>query len=420
QKESGEPAISLVICPSSLVLNWEKEIERFAPEIKTLTVMGSAADRKEIISKADEADVLITSYELLKRDVLHYEPLSFYYEIIDEAQYIKNHNTQNAKAVKVINSKVRFALTGTPVENSLAELWSIYDYMMPGYLYTYRRFREKFEIPIVKSDDKKALSRLDRLVAPFILRRLKKDVLKELPDKTETTMYASLENEQKKLYLAHLIKSRESLESEFSGQDFESKKLMILSMLTRLRQICCDPSLVYENYTSESAKLELCLDLIESSINSGHKLLLFSQFTSMLEIIEKQLVERKIEFYKITGQTKAQERLRQVNAFNADDTPVFLISLKAGGTGLNLTGADVVIHYDPWWNLSAQNQATDRVHRIGQKNSVQVYNLIAKDTIEEKIQQMQLAKAALADSIIREGEGSIAKMSKDEIIRLFE
>ena len=420
QKESEVQTTSLVICPSSLVLNWESEITRFAPELKAIAVMGTAAERRDKIAGAAEADVLITSYDLLKRDILYYEDLHFHYEIIDEAQYIKNHNTQNAKSVKVINSAVRFALTGTPVENSLAELWSIYDFLMPGYLYTYRKFREKFEIPIVREQDKKILERLNKLVSPFILRRLKSDVLKELPEKTETTMYASMDGEQKKLYLANLLKSREDLAYELDGGDFERRKLIILAMLTRLRQICCDPSLVYEDYTDVSAKLELCLEILDTSLASGHKVLLFSQFTSMLEIIEKELIKREIDFYKITGRTKAQERLRQVNAFNEDDTPVFLISLKAGGTGLNLTGADVVIHYDPWWNLSAQNQATDRAHRIGQTNSVQVYNLIAKDSIEEKIQKMQQAKAELADSIIREGEGAIASMSKDEIIGLFE
>lgn len=420
QKESGAQTTSIVICPSSLVLNWESEIARFAPELKAVAVMGTAAERREKIAGAAEADVLITSYDLLKRDIPYYSDLYFHYEIIDEAQYIKNHSTQNAKSVKVINSVVRFALTGTPVENSLAELWSIYDFLMPGYLYPYRKFREKFEIPIVREQDKKVLERLNKLVAPFILRRLKNDVLRELPEKTETTMYASMEGEQKKLYLANLAKSREDLANELNDGDFERRKIIILAMLTRLRQICCDPSLVYEDYTEDSAKLELCLEILENSLASGHKVLLFSQFTSMLEIIEKKLVERKIDFYKITGRTKAQERIRQVNAFNEDDTPVFLISLKAGGTGLNLTGADVVIHYDPWWNLSAQNQATDRAHRIGQTSSVQVYNLIAKDSIEEKIQKMQQAKAELADSIIREGEGTVASMSKEEIIELFE
>lgn len=420
QKEIGDQTTSLVICPSSLVLNWESEIARFAPELKAVAVMGTAAERRDKIAMAVEADVLITSYDLLKRDILYYEDLYFQYEIIDEAQYIKNHNTQNAKSVKVINSAIRFALTGTPVENSLAELWSIYDFLMPGYLYSYRKFREKFEIPIVREQDKKMLERLNKLVSPFILRRLKNDVLKELPEKTETTLYAFMDGEQKKLYLANLAKSREDLAYELDGGDFERRKLIILAMLTRLRQICCDPSLVYENYADVSAKLELCLEILETSLASGHKVLLFSQFTSMLEIIEKELVKREIGFYKITGRTKAQERLRQVNAFNEDDTPVFLISLKAGGTGLNLTGADVVIHYDPWWNLSAQNQATDRAHRIGQTSSVQVYNLIAKDSIEEKIQKMQQAKAELADSIIREGEGAIASMSKDEIVGLFE
>ena len=218
QKESGVQTISLVICPSSLVLNWESEIARFAPELKAIVVMGTAAERRDKIAGAAEADVLITSYDLLKRDILYYEDLHFHYEIIDEAQYIKNHNTQNAKSVKVINSEIRFALTGTPVENSLAELWSIYDFLMPGYLYTYRKFREKFEIPIVREQDKKILERLNKLVSPFILRRLKSDVLKELPEKTETTMYASMDGEQKKLYLANLAKAERTLHMSWTEE----------------------------------------------------------------------------------------------------------------------------------------------------------------------------------------------------------
>ncbi|MEG0310088.1 MAG: DEAD/DEAH box helicase [Eubacterium sp.] len=411
---------SLVICPSSLVLNWESEINRFATDLKVISIMGTVAERQALIAKIDQVDVMITSYDSLKRDILQYKELNFQYEIIDEAQYIKNHNTQNAKSVKVINCVTRFALTGTPVENSLSELWSIYDYLMPGYLFTYRKFREKFEIPIVKEGNEKALERLRKLVAPFILRRLKKDVLKELPEKTETTMYANLEGDQKKLYLANLAEIRQDLANEFETTGFEKSKIFVLAMLTRLRQICCDPGLIYDDYHKESAKLDLCMELVETSLESGHKLLLFSQFTSMLRIIEDKLKAKGIVYYQITGQTKAQDRLKRVNLFNEDDTPVFLISLKAGGTGLNLTGADVVIHYDPWWNLSAQNQATDRAHRIGQLNSVQVYNLIAKDTIEEKIRMMQQSKADLADSIIREGEGSLAKMSKEEIIGLFD
>jgi SNF2 family DNA or RNA helicase/uncharacterized Zn finger protein len=420
KEEQQECRTSLVVCPSSLVLNWESEIEKFAPSLKKISVIGTMAERSEILNNIDNFDVVITSYDLLKRDIEIYQQKSFYYHIIDEAQYIKNHNTQNAKSVKLINGVQRFALTGTPIENSLAEIWSIFDYLMPGYLYSYNKFRQKFELPIVRSKDEKALDGLRKLVSPFILRRLKSDVLKELPEKTETIMNAKLEDEQLKLYLANVAKIKQELFEQIKQAGFENSKIMILSMLTRLRQLCCDPSLMYENYTGSSAKLEMCIELIQSCIESGHKLLLFSQFTSMLAIIKDRLRALNIKCFLLQGSTSKEERQRLVNQFNVDDTPVFLISLKAGGTGLNLTGADIVIHYDPWWNISAQNQATDRVHRIGQKNSVQVYKLIAKDTIEEKILKLQQNKAELADMIVREGDGIIARMSKDEITSLFD
>ncbi len=412
-KQEGQTKPSLVICPSSLVLNWISETEKFAPSLKAVAVTGNAEQRKEILSK-ESADIFITSYELLKRDIEIYCQKSFFFEIIDEAQYIKNHSTQNSKAVKLIKSTHRLALTGTPIENCLAELWSIFDFLMPGYLYSYPRFKTRFEIPIVREGNKQASQTLQKLVSAFILRRLKKDVLKELPEKTETVIYSALSPEQEKLYIANVQSTKLKISSELEGND----RLQILALLTRLRQLCCDPSLVYENYSEQSSKLEACLELIEESIASKHKLLLFSQFTSMLEIIQKKLEERGISYYKLTGDTKAEERLGIVNRFNSDATPVFLISLKAGGVGLNLTGADTVIHYDPWWNLSAQNQATDRSYRLGQKNRVHVYKLIAKGTIEEKILKMQLNKAALADSIIKEGDISFAKMSKDEILSL--
>ncbi|QVK19224.1 DEAD/DEAH box helicase [Mycoplasmatota bacterium] len=410
---------TLVVCPASLVLNWEVELNHFAPQIKVLTIIGSIDARKDIIKRIDQYEVILTSYDYLKRDIDLYIDKKFMFHIIDEAQYIKNHHTLNARSVKQIKSQCRFALTGTPIENNLAEIWSIFDFIMPGYLYSYRKFNQNYEIPIVKEENKKVLCNLKKLITPFVIRRLKKDVLKELPDKTETTMYAYLEGEQKKLYLANVALIKKEVNEKIQS-GFNKNKLMILSMLTRLRQLCCDPSLYYDDYHGESAKLKMCLQLIDTSIESGHKILLFSQFTSMLAIIKNKLIEKGISFYLLEGATKKEERKRLVDHFNADDTNVFLISLKAGGTGLNLTSADVVIHYDPWWNISAQNQATDRTHRIGQKENVQVYKLIAKNTIEEKILKLQESKLRLADSIIVEDDGIITKMSEKDILELFD
>lgn len=411
---------SIVICPASLVLNWESEILRFAPRMKPLPIIGNAQQRAQLSQTIPEYDVVITSYELLKRDTELYEKIEFDCEILDEAQFIKNYNTQNAKSVKSIRCQNRFALTGTPVENSLAELWSVFDFLMPGYLYTNHKFREEYEIPVMKQGDEQAGARLRQLTAPFILRRLKSSVLKELPPKTETVLYTNLEGEQKKLYLAALTGIREELTHQLKSQDAPRNKIIVLSMLTRLRQLCCDPSLYFEDYAGESAKLELCMELITSSTEAGHKLLLFSQFTSMLSIIGQRLEEAGISYYVLRGSTSKEERAHLINNFNSDQTQVFLISLRAGGTGLNLTAADIVIHYDPWWNISVQNQATDRAHRIGQRNSVQVYKLIAKDTIEEKIIKLQQEKLKLAESVITEGDGMISRMSESEIMALFE
>ena len=417
--KKGEHCINLVVCPSSLTLNWESELRRFAPSLKSQVIIGAASVRAELIKNSTDCDVLITSYSMLTRDILEYEDISFYLQFIDEAQFIKNHNTQASKAVKGINSAVRFALTGTPVENSLAELWSIYDYIMPDYLFGYSHFKKTFETPIVKEKSERAVSSLQKITSPFILRRLKKDVLTELPDKTEITLTSDMTEEQKKLYTANVLSMKKNLREKYFKGNPNDGRIEILAMLTRLRQICCDPSLVYENYTSGSAKLEQCMELIESCIVSGHKILLFSQFTSMLDIISKKLKEEGISFYTLTGATKAEERLRLVNCFNKDDTQVFMISLKAGGTGLNLTGADIVIHYDPWWNVSAENQATDRAHRIGQRNNVSVYKLISKNTIEEKIQELQKNKKALADMAVN-GEGDIMKMSPADIMNILD
>ncbi len=418
KKDEKGKVSALVVCPASLVLNWESEIEKFAPDLRAVCLIGSNAARAEMMKNLEDKDVLITSYELLKRDIAEYGELRFDYQIIDEAQYIKNYTTQNAKAVKTIKSKTKFALTGTPVENNLSELWSIFDFLMPGYLYSHSYFKNYFETPAIREKDSSAIKRLKAIVSPFILRRLKSDVLKELPEKHETVIYAQMGEEQKKLYRANALQIKE--EFKFKTQEENANRFMVLAMLMRLRQLCCHPSLVYENYEEESAKLELCLSLLESLKEGGHKVLLFSQFTSMLDIISKKLDEMKIPYYEIRGSTKKEERKELVDRFNEDETPVFLISLKAGGTGLNLTGADMVIHYDPWWNMSVQNQATDRAHRIGQKKSVQVYKLIIKDSIEEKILKLQEKKRNLADSVISGEELDILSLSKDEILKLFE
>ena len=314
---------------------------------------------------------------------------------------------------------MRYALTGTPIENRLSELWSIFDYLMPGYLYGYETFREDFESPIVKHAEEEPLERLKRLVSPFILRRIKEQVLKDLPEKLEESYYMRLEGEQQKLYDAQVMHMQQQVAMQ-DAEEFKQNKLQILAELMKIRQICCDPSLCFENYKGESAKLETCLELLKSAIEGGHRILLFSQFTSMLAILEKRLKEVGIDYFKITGSVSKEKRLELVEEFNRGTVPVFLVSLKAGGVGLNLTGADVVIHYDPWWNLAVQNQATDRAHRIGQTKKVVVYKLLAKDTIEEKIQQLQENKQNLSEQVINGGGNMFSGMNREDFLRLLE
>ena len=418
-KEEGKEGTALVVTPASLVYNWDAEFEKFAPQLKVCLVTGNQEERQKKIEAYKEADVLVTSYDLLKRDIALYDGKKFSYEIIDEAQYIKNHTTAAAKAVKIIESRIRYALTGTPIENRLSELWSIFDYLMPGFLYEYETFKREIETPIVKNNDEKALKRLQKMTGPFILRRLKEDVLKDLPEKLEEYRYVRLGSSQQKLYDGQVVHMKEQIARQ-NPEDFNKNKLQILAELTRLRQICCDPSLCFENYKGETAKLEACLELICSAMDGGHRILVFSQFTSMLEILQEKLSGLKIPFFTITGSTSKEKRLELVKSFNEGTVPVFLISLKAGGVGLNLTGADVVIHYDPWWNLAAQNQATDRAHRIGQTKKVTVYKLIAKQTIEEKIQKLQESKKNLADQVINGERASLGNMSRDELLELLE
>ena len=413
------PPVSLIVCPSSLVYNWDSEIEHFAPNLKTLLITGTAQERQELLTHYADYDVLITSYDMLKRDIASYDNLHFHYQIIDEAQYIKNHRTQAARSVCSIHSVTRFALTGTPIENRLSELWSIFEYLMPGFLYPYAYFRSELEQPIVENKDQIAATRLQQLVRPFIMRRLKTDVLKELPDKLEHAVYAQMTDEQNKLYTANTLKLQKDLEQQ-SDSMFKTSKIQILAELTKLRQLCCDPSLIYQNYHGGSAKLDTCIQLIENAMAGGHKILLFSQFTSMLDVIERRLKAERTLYYRLDGSTKSEQRTRLVNAFNENKIPVFLISLKAGGTGLNLTGADIVIHYDPWWNAAAQNQATDRAHRIGQTHTVTVYKLIARHTIEEKILELQENKKTLSDQILSEEGVTASQLTKEELLKLLQ
>lgn len=418
-----KPKPSIVVCPSSLSLNWKNEIDKFAPNMKTLVIHGNAEERIKQINSINKYNLVITSYDLLKRDIEEYKNRNyeFKYIIADEAQYIKNNNTQNSKVIKEIKADTRYALTGTPIENSLSELWSIFDFIMPGYLYSYRKFKEIYELPIVKDNDEWTMNKLKMLIEPFILRRTKKEVLTELPDKTISILNNEMQGEQLKIYMSYMANAKREVSQELKNNGFEKSQIKILALLMRLRQICCHPSLFISNYTGESSKLNQCIEVVKDAVLSGHKILLFSGYSSMLEIIGRELEKEKIKFFKLTGQTKVGDRIKLVEEFNNnEEIKVFLISLKAGGTGLNLIGADMVIHYDPWWNLSAENQATDRTYRIGQKKNVQVYKLITKDSIEERIYELQEKKAQLAKTMLSTETTFVNKLSKEDIIALFD
>jgi len=413
----AEGVTSIVIAPASLILNWEDEVKKFSPDLKAVSVYGTTLQRGQIVANATDYDLLITSYDYIRRDEEMYSGIKFDYVILDEAQCIKNQKTKSAQSVKSLIGKHKLALTGTPIENSLAELWSIFDFLMPGYLFPYAYFVREYERPIVKNKDEHTQAALKRLISPFILRRRKQDVLKELPDKIETTLPIEFNEDEKKLYLANL--SQVNIELQEQLQLNQNNSIAILAMLTRLRQICCEPRILYENIIDQSSKINACMELIIQLRASGKKILLFSSFTSVLNLISDALNHEGISHYKLTGSTDKVKRRDLVAKFQEDDTGVFLISLKAGGTGLNLTAAEAVIHFDPWWNMSAQNQATDRAHRIGQENTVQVFKLIMKDSIEEKIQQLQEAKKDLADAFVEGNDGTITSMSREDIMELF-
>ncbi|HHL2030972.1 TPA: DEAD/DEAH box helicase [Clostridium perfringens] len=433
---SQKKSKSIVVVPTSVIYNWMDEFEKFAPSIRVGLVHGSKSKRDKVLRdfkrglgiKVEEEnlkeksyekyDVLLTTYGTLKNDEKAYENLSFDYCIIDEAQNIKNPAAQATLSVKNIKSRCNIALTGTPIENNLMELWSIFDFVMPGYLFTKERFRERFIL------DESNLSELKSLITPFILRRLKEDVLSELPEKLEKKYLVEMKGKQKQLYSFYVkaIKNQlnENKSSEKSGRD----KINLFAYLTKLREICLDPSLVVPDYTGGSSKLTVVKEIVKDASESGKKILLFSQFTSVLKKIEEDFKKEEISYLYLDGGTSAKDRVERVKKFNEDSNiKVFLISLKAGGVGLNLTSASMVIHFDPWWNPAVEDQATDRAHRFGQENKVEVIKLVAKDTIEEKIVLMQEDKRELIQSLMdgKTMDGKVLKrLTEEEISKLFE
>lgn len=409
---------SLIVAPASVIYNWQAEVKKFAPSLNVALLDGTKKERERLLLDAKKYDLLISSYQSLNRDLEAYQNLIFDVEVIDEAQNIKNQQSVTAKTVKVIKAHHKLALTGTPIENKLSELWSIFDYLIPGFLGSYPDFRKKYELPIVKEQDKEAEDQLANMVIPFILRRLKKDVLRDLPDKDEEIVPVKMNKKQADLYNMQTQKIIAQLNGQ-GDEDFKRSRFQILAQITKLREICCDPHLLYENYHGKSNKLIATIELIKNNLANGHKILLFSQFTAMLDILHENLARLRLPLFTITGSTPKTKRQEQVQKFNQMAQPGgFLISLKAGGTGINLTGADVVIHYDPWWNLAAEKQATDRAHRIGQKHSVKIYKMVTEDSIEERIIALQQKKAELADIILQNDQIADATMSKDDLIKI--
>lgn len=408
----------LVVCPSSLVYNWQDEFEKFSGKMRVGLCIGMPAERQAIVEAVDSWDVLITSYPLIRRDIMFYQDICFDTVFIDEAQFIKNSTSINAQSVKMLKAKHRFALTGTPIENSLSELWSIFDFIMPDYLMSHSKFVMRFEKKIMNNDNV-TLAHLNSRIRPFILRRMKKDVLKELPEKIEEKIVTEMTEEQKKVYLSYMSSIRKELNLEIEKNGIEKTHLKILAALTRLRQICCHPGTFLGDYSGGSGKLALLLEILEDALANGHRILIFSQFTAMLHLISAELDKGGHDYFYLEGSTPAATRLEYVKRFNSGEKSIFLISLKAGGTALNLTGADTVIHYDPWWNPAVEDQATDRAYRIGQKNTVHVLRLLTKGTIEEKIYKLQEKKKELSDSVIQTKEVFVNRLTREELEELF-
>ncbi|MEA3523321.1 MAG: DEAD/DEAH box helicase, partial [Campylobacterota bacterium] len=416
QKFLSKP--SLIIMPTSLIANWKNEIKKFTPNLTYLILHGS--ERHSKFEKISQYDVILSTYPLMQRDEAKFKKQKFLYVILDEAQKIKNPKTKMAVAIKALHSEYRLALSGTPIENHLGELWSIYSFLMPGFLDTLSSFKNFYQTPIEKEHDFKRQDLLNKRVKPFMIRRTKERVAHELPAKSEIIKYTQFDNKQSKLYESIRITMEEKVKEAVSKKGLNSSHITILDALLKLRQVCCDPSLLKieeAQKIQESAKLELFLDLTEELLAEDRKILVFSQFTSMLAIIEEKIKNKKIRYTKLTGSTKDRETA--IENFTKGDAQIFLISLKAGGVGLNLVEADTVIHYDPWWNPAVENQATDRAHRIGQTKAVFVYKLIVENTIEQKILELQKRKKAIQESIYeKDGQKDDVKFSGDELLEL--
>lgn len=414
-------SLSLIVAPTSLLYNWKEEISKFNPNLYTVIIDGTPSNRKKRLEQLDQADIVITSYGLLQKDVDTYKKMTFAYTILDEAQHIKNRGTRNAKSAKMVNSKYKLILTGTPIENSLEELWSLFDFLMPGLLSTYERFVEKYiRIPFAAQHNA-SLPILRKKTAPFILRRMKKDVLKDLPPISHIVYHCHLSDVQKSLYQEYAASARKELQKLVQKEGFEKAHIHILATLTRLKQICCHPAIFAKDQAEigDSAKYDMLLDVLTSLVEGQHKTVIFSQYTRMLRIMRADLEQMGIKFVYLDGSTK--NRLEIVEQFNQDATiSVFLVSLKAGGTGLNLTGADTVIHYDMWWNPAVENQATDRVYRLGQDKPVSSCKLITLDTIEEKILNLQNRKSGLADKVISDDDEITSKLTWEEVLELLQ
>ena len=418
-KEVDGSAPTLVIAPTTVVFNWENEIKKFAPTLTCLKLQGG--ERKQFFKQIPEHDIIITSYALIRRDIEKLKNISFRYIILDESRNIKNSTSQTAQAVKLLQADHRLALSGTPIENKLEELWSVFDFLMPGFLFSMGDFNSHYVNPIMERHDKVVEKRLKLQIYPFILRRMKRDVAKDLPDKVENVAYCELTDEQRDFYLQVLDSTKEELFKSIEQNGLEKSRLSIFSALLRMRQICCHPRLYDKDSVTNalsSGKFEKLKYMLEEIISEGHRILLFSQFVNMLDIIKDWLDRSGIKYEYLTGKTK--DRKGAVDRFNNDPTiPIFLISLKAGGTGLNLTGADYVIHYDPWWNPAVEDQATDRAYRIGQKKKVFVYRLITRNTVEEKIQNLKTIKRDLVDSVISVDRNITKSLTMDDIREIF-
>ncbi|HEY2810723.1 MAG TPA: DEAD/DEAH box helicase [Rhabdochlamydiaceae bacterium] len=408
----------LVVCPTSLLYNWKEELAKFNPQLKAIVVDGIPSNRKKIIEQMKNYHILITSYTLLQKDIDSYKVTHFSYVILDEAQHIKNRGTRNARSVKMVQADHRLILSGTPIENSLEELWSLFDFLMPGFLGTFDRFVEKY-VRISGKEQTKNLEYLRKKVSPFILRRMKSDVLQDLPPVSEIVYHCQLSEMQQGLYRSYAESARDELVKLVERDGFDRVQIHVLATLTRLKQICCHPAIFAKEKAEigDSAKYDMLLDLLQTLVEGKHKTVIFSQYTRMLQIMREDFESRGIRFSYLDGSSK--NRLEVVKQFNEDATiPVFLVSLKAGGTGLNLVGADTVIHYDMWWNPAVESQATDRVHRLGQKNSVSAYKLITLGTIEEKIAEMQKKKKGLVKKVVSCDDEAIAKLTWEDVLEL--